>query len=81
MSIEVSGDEAGAKKFFGEKGITFAGLKGDWDMARKLYGVQGTPANFLIDARGRVVFSHTGFNPKSGPALLAAEVEALLPRP
>ena len=50
-------------------------------MAGSLFGVSGTPANFLIDRKGGVVFRHTGFNPRSGPALLEAEIEALLSRP
>ena len=50
-------------------------------MAGRLYGITGTPANFLIDRQGRVVFRHTGFDAKAGPELMAAEIEALLSRP
>lgn len=76
----MSGETGAAKEFVAEKGITFTNLLGDWAMARRLYGVTSTPATFLIDRRGRVIFFHSGFNPKSGPAELATEVEELLAR-
>ena len=81
MSIEVSGDVPEAKKFLSEQGITFPSLRGSWEMAGDRFGVRSTPASVLVDRAGRIVFSHSGFNARTGPALLDAEVEALLSRP
>jgi len=76
----VTSDDAGAKKFLTEKGITFRSLRSDWQTASKLYGVDGTPANFIIDADGRVLFVHHGYDGPEGVEQMGYEVEAALDR-
>jgi len=74
----VSGDDEGARKFIKEKGITFPSLKSDFPTAGKLFGVQGTPTNLVIDPTGRILFKSVGFNAREGSAKLAGYVEAVL---
>ena len=77
----MTSDDEGAKKFLKEKGITFPSLKGSWEAARAKYGVDGTPANFLIDRQGRVLFKHFGFRGEEGVKHMGSEIETMLSRP
>jgi hypothetical protein len=81
VSVDTTSDDEKAKKFLKEKAISFPSLKGSWDMARAKYDVTGTPSNFLIDQRGRVLFKHFGFRGEEGIAQMTAEIEAILSRP
>lgn len=74
----MTSDAEGAKKFLAEKGITFRTLQSDWATAGKLYGVNGTPANFLIDRKGRVLFTHFGYGGPKSIEAMGYQVEALL---
>jgi hypothetical protein len=60
-------------------GVTFLPLESDWAWAEKTYGVNGTPAAFLIDQQGRIMFRP---DVHDTPTRLALErqVEALLDR-
>jgi peroxiredoxin len=77
----VTSDDEGAKKFLADKGITFRSLRSDWATAGKLYGVNGTPATFIIDADGRVLFEHHGYDGPAGVEQMGYEIEAALDRP
>ena len=77
----MTSDDDGAKKFIKEKGITFRSLRSDWQTAQAKYGVNGTPANFLVDQKGQVLFHHDGFRGPEGVDQMANEVEAILARP
>jgi peroxiredoxin len=81
VSIDVTSDDEGARKFLEEKKITFTSLRGSWEAAREKYGVDGTPANFLIDQQGRVLFEHFGFRGEEGIKQMGSEIEAMLSRP
>jgi peroxiredoxin len=74
----VTSDDEGAKKYLAEKGITFRTLRSDWKTAGQLYGVNGTPANFIIDRQGRVLFTHHGYRGPESVELMGYQVEALL---
>jgi hypothetical protein len=60
-------------------GVRFVPLKSNWDWAREQYGVEGTPANFLIDVQGRIVFKPV-VHDAATRLVLEREVEALLER-
>ena len=74
-------DDANAKKFLAEKKITFRSLKGDWKSAGDLYGVTGTPSNFVVDQQGRILFTHFGFTGPEEIDQIGNEVDAVLSRP
>lgn len=59
--------------------VGFVPLESDWDWAAKHYDVQGTPANALIDAEGRIVF-RPQVHDAASRLVLEREVEALLNR-
>ena len=59
--------------------VGFVPLHSDWAWAEKHYAVQGTPANALIDARGRIVF-RPDVHDTASRILLERQVEALLDR-
>jgi peroxiredoxin len=77
----VTSDDVNAKKFLAEKGITFRTLKSDWQTAGKLYGVNGTPANFVIDQDGRILFVHRGFRGPKSVLQMEGQIQAVLDRP
>jgi len=60
-------------------GIGFVPLESDWDWAEKAYGVTGTPAAFLIDQQGRVMFKPE-VHDTATRLVLERQVEALLNR-
>ena len=80
VSIEVSGDDEGARKFLKEKGITFPSLKGVDADPGKLFGVESTPTNLVIDPSGRILFRKIGFSVQDGSARLESYVQATLAR-
>ena len=80
IAVDVQDDVEGAKKFVAEKRVTFAALRGSWDVARR-FGVAGTPANVLVGRDGKVYFSHSGFRGAESVARLERQIEALLSRP
>lgn len=57
----------------------FVPLKGSNEWAKENYSVRGTPANFLLDAEGKIVFRP---NPRSveGQKKLEMEIAGLLAR-
>ena len=59
--------------------VGFVPLESDWAWAETHYGVQGTPANALIDAQGRIVF-RPEVHDTASRILLERRVEALLDR-
>jgi hypothetical protein len=80
MAVDVEDDVEGAKRFVAEKRITFAALRGSWELARR-FGVTGTPASVLVGRDGRVYFSHGGLRGAESVARLERQIEALLSRP
>jgi hypothetical protein len=60
-------------------GITFVPLESDWPWAEKAFGVTGTPASFLVDQAGRVMFKPEVHDAATRIAL-EQQVEALLNR-
>jgi hypothetical protein len=63
-----------------EGGYDFITLKapaGDW--ATKTYGIMGTPANFLLDEEGRVIFRPAIHSPETA-RLFEQEVQSMLDR-
>ena len=69
----------GAVKIMSNYGFT--ALKnpgGDWDWARKNYGVRGTPTSFLLDPKGNIVFDVPGLESIESTNLCDEEVAGLL---
>jgi len=60
-------------------GISFVPLESEWDWAQKAYGVNGTPAAFLIDQQGRIMFKPE-VHDAATRTVLERQVEALLNR-
>ncbi len=60
-------------------GIGFTPLESEWAWAQKAYGVEGTPASFLIDAEGRIMF-RPEVHDTASERVLERQVEALLDR-
>ena len=60
-------------------GIRFVPLDSDWAWAEKAYGVMGTPAAFLIDQEGRIMFRPEVHDAETR-MVLERQVEALLTR-
>ncbi|WP_169518367.1 TlpA family protein disulfide reductase [Solimonas variicoloris] len=44
------------------------------------YGVEAIPRLFLVDADGRVAYTHTGYDPETSLPRLVDEINRLLPR-
>jgi|SRR5581483_3000279 len=60
-------------------GITFTPLESNWDWAKKEFGIDGTPAAFLIDRDGRVMF-HPEVHDAETRVMLERQVESLISR-
>jgi peroxiredoxin len=78
VAIDVTGSDADARKYVAELKVTFRSLKWSWEAAGASYGVTGTPANFILDRDGRIVFVHEGYRGEAGVAQMARELDALL---
>lgn len=76
----MTSDDEGAKKFIAEKKITFRSLRSDWEWALKHYGVDATPANFIIDRQGKILFTHHGFHGPEGAEMMGYQIEEILGR-
>ena len=61
-------------------GVHFLPVESDWTWAEKNFGVQGTPAAFLLDEKGRIMF-RPSVHDAATRALLERELDALLTRP
>jgi hypothetical protein len=59
--------------------VTFVPVESDWAWAETHYQVEGTPANALIDAQGRIMF-RPDVHDDASRKVLEAQVEALLDR-
>ena len=78
MGVEVTHRPQPAQEFLRQVGVTFPTAEDQTELATR-YGVSGTPTNFLIDRRGRILFRRVGFGPGS-EAELKAQIEYLLAR-
>ena len=56
-------------------------LREPWPFCRgRQFKVTSLPATFLLDSRGQIAYSHTGYRP-GDEVQLAARIERLLPAP
>jgi len=79
LAVEVSGALEAGKKLLADNRYTFTALAGSWAMAKELFGVTGTPTDFLIDEQGRIIFKHVGYG-TGHEETLEAELRELLER-
>jgi hypothetical protein len=59
--------------------VGFVPLDSDWEWAEKVYKVDGTPSNALVDQQGRLVF-RPNVHDTASRMVLERQVEALLNR-
>ena len=59
--------------------VGFVPVESDWSWAQKVYGIDGTPAAALIDAKGRIVF-RPSVHDNASQLVLERDVQALLDR-
>ena len=69
-----------ATKFIEENSLTYTALQNgedDAEIVKNVFNVQGYPTSFLIDRKGRIMYSHLGFE-EGDEEHLAEEIESLL---
>ncbi len=57
---------------------TFTPLRAMWKFAQDAYQVSGTPTNFLIDKRGRIIFRGFATTDAAGERMLTLMIESML---
>ena len=80
VAIDGMRDTEGAKKFIAEHGLSYTMLEtgeGDADVVRETFGIGGFPTSYLIDADGRIVQYHLGFE-EGDEVALEQEIVKLL---
>jgi peroxiredoxin len=61
IAFDVRADDARAKAFIAEKGLTYTLLSGGREEAMNSYKISATPSSFFIDRDGKVVKFKLGF--------------------
>ena len=78
IAVDVSNDREGTREFYEQNGFTIPAV---FDVGQEVaggrYGVSGTPTNYLLDDRGRIVWRQYGFR-RGDEHGLRAEIEAAL---
>ena len=80
IAVDVNQRGKYAKKFIDEKKLTYHFLEtrvGTDDPVKKVFKVRGIPINFLINAEGKIMYLHSGFE-EGDEKKLEAEVVKLL---
>jgi len=64
VALEATRDRERAASFRQENGLSYPMLEtgeGDADVVREIFGVGTFPTSYLIDADGRILYAHVGF--------------------
>lgn len=61
VAVDVSNDIEGTRRYYEENGWEVPAAFDVDEVGRRLYGIAGTPTNYLLDADGRIVWRHFGF--------------------
>lgn len=62
IAVDVSNDIARSTQFYDQFGFTIpAAMDAGQRVSGGIYGVIGTPTNYLIDGTGRIVWRHYGY--------------------
>ncbi len=80
VAIDSSRDTERAQKFIEENGLTYTLLENgedDAEVVRSLYEIRSFPTSFLVDAEGRILFYHLGFE-AGDETKLEEEIERIL---
>jgi thiol-disulfide isomerase/thioredoxin len=77
LAINVDANTADAKKFLGETPAVFEIAYDAKGVTPKAFGIKGMPTSYLIDRTGKVLSTHTGFNPSKKSEIEAALKHAL----
>ena len=62
VAVDVRADDAGAKKFMAENGLTYTMLSGNVELASQSYGISSVPSSFLISGDGTIVATGGAYN-------------------
>ena len=74
-------DDAGARRFLKQKGITFPSLTGDSEAVTASFKVQATPHTVVIGRNGKVYYSAVGFAGEEAIEQIRSVLESLLAAP
>ncbi len=80
VAINVDQDRNAAKKLMAKLGLTTSHMEILWDAKSKVvsaYNIDAMPSSFVLDPRGVIRFSHSGFHPQD-PARWREEIKSLL---
>lgn len=80
IAVDGRNDTDRATKFIAENGLTYPCLEnaeGDGEFVYGTFNVTGYPTSFLIDADGKVLYMHLGFD-EGDEVKLAEEIERVL---
>ena len=77
IAIDVSNDTDRTRQFYLEYGWVMPAAFDTKQVAGGIYGITGTPTNYLVDTRGRIVGRNYGYR-RGDELRLRAQVEALL---
>ena len=64
IAIESTRDRKRAMEFIAEKNLTYPALEtgeGEANVVGETFGISSYPTSYLVDAKGRVLFVHVGF--------------------
>jgi thiol-disulfide isomerase/thioredoxin len=79
VAINVDQDRNAAKKLIAKLGLTTSPIDILWDTKSKVvsvYDIETMPSSFILDARGVIRFTHSGFHSQD-PVLWRKEIESL----
>jgi len=79
IAVEAARDTDRAKDFISKKGITFLCLEDREEdpVVGGIFDVHSFPTSYLIDAEGRIMYYHLGFD-DGDEKRIAGEIESLL---
>jgi len=79
VAVEASRDTERSKKFIAKKGLSFLLLEDRTEdpVVGGLFGVHAFPTSFILDASGRILYYHLGFD-EGDEKKIAGEIRTLL---
>jgi hypothetical protein len=77
IAIDVSNDVDRTREFYDQYGFTIPAAFDVNQVGAGMFGVTGTPTNYLLDAQGRIVWRHYGFR-RGEEAEVRRQVEQVL---
>ena len=75
--VDASNRKELTQKMIDEVAVTMPVLLDDKEISDKAYPVNATPTTFIIDAGGRIIFTHIGYG-EGMDAMFEKEIDLLL---